>query len=107
MTAVAIIIAAALLAVSPVVTGDRSAAGIRVSESQRYCQAARQCTKVQTRCGGCDCGTAINESFAAEHRDRLAALCGSHEQVECERSCPETRPICVIGVCALEPLRGS
>ena len=107
MRAIAIVTAAALLAVSPMATGDRSATGIRVIDSQRYCQAARQCTKVQTRCGACDCGTAINESFAEEHLARLAALCGSREPTECERPCPETRPICVVGICALEPLRGS
>jgi hypothetical protein len=107
MRAIAIFTAAALLAGSPILASEGPANGIRVSESQRYCQSARQCTRVETRCGGCDCGTAINEAFAAEHLGNLAALCGSHEQVECERPCPDTRPICVVGLCVLEPLRGS
>ncbi|NIP13786.1 MAG: hypothetical protein GWM88_03190 [Pseudomonadales bacterium] len=106
MRAIAIITALALLAASPTATGDGSATGVRIMESQRYCQSARQCTRVETRCGGCDCGTAINEAFATEHQANLAAQCGTSEQAECERPCPETRPICVVGLCALEPLRG-
>ena len=108
MRAAAIIITtAALLAASAADAGDgtETAGGIRVHESQRYCQTSRQCTKVQSRCGGCDCGVAINEAFAEDHRNSLAALCGRREGLECERPCPETRPVCVVGFCALEPLR--
>lgn len=103
-----IIMTAALLAVPAEVSGDgtATAGGVRVHESQRYCQSSRQCTKVHTRCGSCDCGVAINQAFAEGHRNNLAAVCGQHEEVECERPCPEARPICVLGICALEPLRG-
>lgn len=109
MRAAAIVTATILLAVSPMVSGegDPTATGVRISESQRYCQAARQCTKVYTRCGGCDCGVAINEAFAEAHRSNLNAVCGEREPADCERPCPEMRPLCVLGICALEPLRGN
>jgi hypothetical protein len=78
---------------------------LRVGESQRYCQSAKQCTVVFTRCDGCDCGVAINQASARAHNDNLAALCADHTPVRCDKVCPTAKPMCVLGLCILQQKR--
>ena len=76
---------------------------LRISETQRYCQSAKQCTLVYTRCDSCDCGSAINETFAAAHNQNLEALCAGFEGAHCDMVCPIAKPACVLGLCFMQP----
>ena len=76
---------------------------LRVIESQRYCDSARQCTLVYTRCDSCGCGVAIRDSFAAAHNRNLEALCASYDGAHCDKLCPIARPMCVMGLCIMQP----
>ncbi len=76
---------------------------LRVSEIQRYCQSAQQCALVYTRCDSCGCGVAINETFVAAHNQNLAALCASYHGPHCDKVCPVAEPVCVLGLCVMQP----
>ena len=86
---------------------------LRVGEFQRYCHAAKECALVYTRCDSCECGVALNESFAAAHNRNLEALCTSNEGTSnggasdegapCDKVCPPAKPMCVMGLCIMQP----
>ena len=76
---------------------------LEVGESQRYCASAKQCTLVYTRCDSCECGVAVNESFAAAHNRNLEALCASYDGGHCDKVCPIAKPMCVLGLCIMQP----
>ena len=78
---------------------------LRVGEFQRYCQAANECALVYTRCDSCECGVALNESFAAAHNRNLEALCASYEGAQCDKVCPPAKAMCVMGLCIMQPSR--
>ncbi|MDH3642851.1 MAG: hypothetical protein OES38_12195 [Gammaproteobacteria bacterium] len=77
---------------------------LRVSETQRYCQSAKQCTLVYTRCDSCDCGVALNESFADAHNRNLEALCSNFSGAHCDKLCTPAKPMCVMGLCIMQPV---
>jgi hypothetical protein len=81
---------------------------LRVGEFQRYCHAANECALVYTRCDSCECGVALNESFAAAHNRNLEALCSSNEgasykRAHCDKVCAPAKPMCVMGLCIMQP----
>ena len=78
---------------------------LRVGEFQRYCHAASECALVYTRCGSCECGVALNESFAAAHNRNLEALCASYQGAHCDKVCSPAKPMCVMGLCIMQPSR--
>ena len=96
------ILAFMVLALAQAVDSQENSPVLRVGESQRYCESAKQCTLVYARCDSCGCGVALNESFAAAHKLNHDALCAGYEGAHCDKICPPAKPMCVLGLCVMQ-----
>ena len=92
----------------PLIEGDRKlletvvglGSHVKVSWQDRACRSDLDCARVQTHCGGCDCGTPVSRSLVESYQTRLEKVCAMIRQTDqCERSCAQHSLACERAVC--------
>lgn len=73
---------------------------IKIPAKDRACKSTKDCTAIQTHCGGCDCGTPVNIGAVEGYKEQFQKFCAMARVMEhCEIVCETYLPSCYEGLC--------